>query len=493
MHRHWVALALLALLALFPHIPSLGGDFCGYDDFSEVGRAAFDDAENPEDIFTTSHFDTPRYRPLNRLLTYVTWHYGGKSALTFRWRNVLTHIGSAFALYGIAWLWLGQRRAAFFAGLFFAVHPLAHQPVSAAAWGNTTAYLLAFTAYFLFVYSLYRPQRWKAALIACFVVTFITLLSYESCIVLFGFFLVTLAIRLYRGQQLPQGFLLIMGIGMGFNTLLLFIVRRMFVTSSMPLTPPALMVKNLVMYLGALASPLDLLTLSTHFGTPLPSELKLSSSFLLQLGVGGALIAAVLAGLLFGLSAMRNRWRRVDWLQVCGCIVCIVASLLPFLIFTSHVSETYLYAACGFAGLIMAMLLWQWLPTRAATAVAVLWIGLFLFGSWTRSTQVDRCSTTVSSILSGLPIDQWRQGEWLVVLATPEDDPLPKPFGLYNYFGLNTMEVPGVGFSSAERAVQLATGNDAVHVKVVDAASLPACPTCYWVSSQGVVKASSAQ
>ena len=86
-----VRIALLAVLT----VPSIllyarvtGAFFCSYDDFYEVHRAAFEDARDPARIFTTAHFGSQRYRPLNRAsndLTYRLGAFGGSRSGRATW------------------------------------------------------------------------------------------------------------------------------------------------------------------------------------------------------------------------------------------------------------------------------------------------------------------------------------------------------------------------------------------------------------------------
>src|SRR5689334_16282563 len=118
-------LILLGVAALYATVST--AFFCGYDDFFDVQRAAFEDARSPARIFTTTHFGSPKYRPIQRGLTYVSWHWGGQSAAAFRVRNLAFHLLAVAFVYGITRLLSGSRAAAAGAAALFGVHPLANQ------------------------------------------------------------------------------------------------------------------------------------------------------------------------------------------------------------------------------------------------------------------------------------------------------------------------------------------------------------------------------
>ena len=151
MRRIWVDFLLIALIgtALFAKVSSTY--FCGFDDFSETRRVVFEDAGSPSRIFTTTHFGTTKYRPLNRLSTFLCWTVGGGSALPFRLRNLLFHLICALSVYAIALMWTRQRAVALVAGLFFCLDPATNQNVVATVFTNTSAYAFLLTGFLVFL------------------------------------------------------------------------------------------------------------------------------------------------------------------------------------------------------------------------------------------------------------------------------------------------------------------------------------------------------
>jgi hypothetical protein len=245
MLKHAAAITLTAILIALLYGKVSAAYFCGYDDFADINRAVFEDTRNPERIFTTTHFGTPKYRPLQRGLTFVTW-YAARGAAAFRLRNVAFHMLAAALIYGISWLLFHSRSAAIGAGILFGIHPLANQPVVAAIWTNTTAYAFMLLSFFLFLYSLRAKRNWWLPLGAALAATEIALFLYESTIVVYGFFFGYLFIwRIVRAKSLPSGFAAILVGGSVVTLGLFFAVRRMFVSQASALTPIPVVVRNL--------------------------------------------------------------------------------------------------------------------------------------------------------------------------------------------------------------------------------------------------------
>ena len=166
MRRIWVDFLLIALIgtALFAKVSSTY--FCGFDDFSETRRVVFEDAGNPSRIFTTTHFGTTKYRPLNRLSTFLCWTVGGGSALPFRLRNLLFHLICALSVYAIALMWTRQRAVALVAGLFFCLDPATNQNVVATVFTNTSAYAFLLTGFLVFLVWAESKRGYMACLVA---------------------------------------------------------------------------------------------------------------------------------------------------------------------------------------------------------------------------------------------------------------------------------------------------------------------------------------
>ena len=99
--------------------------FCAYDDFIEVHRAAFKDSRDPSLRFTTPHFDSYKYRPLNRAMTLVTYWLGHGEPMLFRIRNLTFHLINVILVYSLGWFLFSSTRVSGFGALLFGLHPIA--------------------------------------------------------------------------------------------------------------------------------------------------------------------------------------------------------------------------------------------------------------------------------------------------------------------------------------------------------------------------------
>ena len=113
-------------------------------------------------------------------------------------------------------------------------------------------------------------------------------------------------------------------------------------------------------------------------------------------------------------------------------------------------------------------------------------------GTWTRNERVVACAQVVNRIVTSLPIDAWHAGKWHVQLATAPGEQLTRRYGIYNYSGIETLEVTVTTIKGAQEALRIASGNPAVDVNVVPAPALQSdCrkpKTCFYVFPDGSVK-----
>ncbi len=490
MKRHVLALAVISIAVLIGYGRSLTSYFCGYDDFAEVHRAQFEDSSDPWKIITSTHFGTPKYRPVQRGLSFVTWVWGGHTAPPFRVRNLAFHLLVAYSIYGIAWLMLGAAIPAAAAGLLFGIHPLAHQSVIVASWGVTAAYAFLFVSFFLFLYSLHC-KRWAWPLAGAFLSMLLGLLTYEPVIVNFGFMALYLLLWWRRHQPLPRFYLPALALGAAITFALFAVPRFIFVGQQAGVTSPSVIGKNLVVYLGATLLPVDSLLANSLWGTPLPSEIRLTRNLVLAVSaVGVAVILACLA--LLRQPVWRTRFQGLDWKTLSFFAIAAIACLSPYLVFTPHASETYLYSPIAFYSLILATALWRLLPGRAFYAAFACVAALALSATLVRTETVIACADTAQKIVSQFPVSRWSQGSWDVVMATTPQEPPLHRYGIYGYHGLSTIDPLEPGMPVGQWAAQLVSGNPAVKVRVVEPSALPALCSgsqeCYWVLPNGDLK-----
>jgi hypothetical protein len=384
----------------------------------------------------------------------------------------------------------GSRIAAAGAAALFGVHPLVNQVVVAAAFANTAAYAFMLGSFFFFLYSLKTGQAWKWPLLGSFVCALLALFTYEPTIVVFGFTFTYLLLAWWRGRSVSRAYFITFLVGSGIVLLSLFVTRYLFVSQPTPLVPLGLILRNTAMYLGALLLPVDPVFAHTVWGTPLPSEIAISRSFLAV--VGGAMAAlAVLVLLALRSEGVRARLKRVDWPIVVLLAAAIPFSLGPFLAFTGHASETYLHLPVALYSILLCLVLSSVLGPRSYLAVVSLLLISLAAGTWVRNQLVTSCGATAQNIISQLPFERWRTGDWNIRLARPLQEPALPRYGIYGWEGLSTIDPGEPGFFPAQAALQTFSGNDRLKAEVVPGEQLRDCSapgTCFWVSQRGDVK-----
>ena len=168
LQAHLVRIALLVgiIAVLYGRVTT--AYFCGYDDFYEVQRAEFIDRIEPLKILTTSHYDSFKYRPLNRWANLETYLIRPQDALSFRVRNLIFHGIAVIGIYFLGCLLFESSAVGLLGALFFSIHPLANQPVLAAVFGNSVANALFIFTLVLFLQSLKRDSLpWFIASLIC--------------------------------------------------------------------------------------------------------------------------------------------------------------------------------------------------------------------------------------------------------------------------------------------------------------------------------------
>jgi len=484
---------LVACALLYAHVS--GAAFCGYDDFNESYRAAFFDGKMPSRIVTEYHFVGFMYRPVTSALQLVTWQAFGHSPIAFRLRNLAMHLLAVAMVYGIALLLARSRAVAVGAAALFAFNPLANEAVVVAIWTNTTADALLLISFFLFLFALRAQDAdkvWAPPLIVSLVLVLIALFTYEPTIVIFGIMCAYLVLCRRGSPALSRGFWLTFAGGTLLDVGLFFTVRHVMGIGSADLLSLGEVVRDLGVYLVALALPIDPVLAHVLFGAPLPLA---GASFTPAMLVP-PLIGAVALLALFALVAVRPisaGVRKADWSVLAFLLISIPISLVPTVLYKPHVSEFNLYVPAAFFAVLVCIFVRGFSRNQRAYAaiVAVLLLS-YVVGSWVRNGRVIACARVASRIVDELPIDAWREGAWRVRIASAPGVLLSPRYGIYDYSGIETIEVTATTIPAAQQAVRLATGNENVRVDVVPAEQLQSdCSrpkTCFYVSVDGTVK-----
>lgn len=499
MKRHLAVLAPILALTSLLYAGVTVSYFCGYDDFLDVQRAEFQDQYQPSKIFTTTHYDSFKYRPLQRVSNLLSYLVKPGEAIGFRVRNLFFHEVCVVEIYALALLLFDAWPVAAIAAGFFAVHPLVNQPIIQSVGGNPLANFLLLLCLILFFLS---EKRQSAKLLGCSLFTgSLALYGYESSIVLPGMIMCWWGLAYLRTKRLPEWRTMatfVVAGGLFFGSYLL--VRQHFTHGTKtPVFGPMVALKGMLQYGAAVLLPVDVVLAHDWFRTPIPSQADLQriAPFFLPPAF------AIVIGL--GILAVRSRVKiagllpRLEWDKLFFLLLAAFLAILPFLVFTDHVSETYITLPVAFYCLALSRLLFL-IPWAAAkwTVVAVLAI-LFCSATWVRNQHVSACASTARKILSNLSSPAFRQGAWKINVAkAPNQVELPR-YGLYNYAGLDTLGTGAggtgkYGLHGVESALQVATGNPKLEVLVLETGELPAecrnlsaSEACYFVGADATV------
>ncbi len=497
-----LALAAVLLAVSLPYLQLTKAYFVGYDDFHVAHRAAFEDSQQPSRIFTTQHFGSPKYRPLDRLINFISYRVGHGDPFAFRARNLFCHLLNCAVVFVLGILLFDSTSIAAIGAALFGLNPLAHRPVAAAGWTTTGAASLVLIGVVLGLWS-YRAGkhelRWLMLAIA---VLLIGVLVYEADVSAVGIIFLYFALDTLHSRRIRVRKSWLWTLLLSSMFLVAFLVGSRAVIlrgTSQPVAPLAIIAKSAVMYIVALLLPLDPLLANQWFGTPLVSEIPLNGMSPALMAVLGVCGVGLVALVLFVVSRILQRHPSnlcfVNWTFLLGAAG---ISILPLLVFNTHASESYLYLPVAFTMLLLSSILSGLRRTHPVVSYLVLGLlfASFACATWARSQRVIHSATIAKRILSELPYNNWRQGEWRIRLANAPGYTLPHRYGLYTYQGLDTIGI-GDGIASVQRALQLQTDNEnGVLVDVLSAQEMsqecsPAnsiAKPCFWIYPDGRVE-----
>ena len=133
--RRWAARVVIAVAVLAVYLPGLDHAF-QYDDLHSIVEnphlrklANIDDFFSRPEMFTVDP-KSAMYRPL-LLVTYAfNYAWGGYLVEGFRSVNLAIHLVNSLLLCGMACRYTGRVATGLACGLFFALHPIAGEPVT---------------------------------------------------------------------------------------------------------------------------------------------------------------------------------------------------------------------------------------------------------------------------------------------------------------------------------------------------------------------------
>jgi hypothetical protein len=481
-----------------------GTYFCAYDDFIELHRAAFEDSEDHSRIVTTSHFDSYRYRPLNRAVNFITYRADDANPEFFRTRNLTFHLLNVILIYLLAWKLFGSIRISSVGALLFGLHPLANQTIIGAVDTNSMSHA-AFLGALLMLMRSVDSIRWPMWLTGSIFSGWLGLMAYDSGIVVFALMFLWLILNWtsVRERLNHTRFLMLFFVVSGSLLTSYFLLRQLYVPQGLTraasdLPSGGIILKNSIMYIGSLLLPIDVVLANQWLNTPLPSEIPFTMSWAI-------LSFACLAVIGIGLGVLWFPWLKthisgVNYKAVIFLLAGIFAPLLPVLVLQSRPSETYLYLPVGFYAVLLSYGLAKASgeagrskpPSFYIPAVIVL-IALFSSGTWVRNDRVFNCGQTARRILYELPQELLRTGQWKVSFANVAGESGTRRYGFYGFRGVDTIGHGAPANWAITSALQLVFKNDLLIGEIVDPQQLIAnCRAtqdsnhlCVWVHSDG--------
>jgi hypothetical protein len=417
---------------------------------------------------------------LNHVAQLLTYWVGNGNPLIFRLRNLGFHVINAMLVYALGWLLFKSKRVSAVGAALFALHPVSNQATIGAVWPNTMAYAGFLLALVMFIGTL-EYRRGLFWLIGSLVIGSLSLLMYEG--VVGAFFLMGLYLAgrwlIHPHQGVKQRFVLIFAGLVVLLFLMYFFLRSIVVPrgwheTSANLPSASLMMKNASMYLVALLSPIDSVLSNELLHTPLPSEVALTPTAVALLGS----LAIVVVGLLSLLLWWNRRGRRdISWIPIGFLLSGVLVSLLPVLMFVSHPSETYLYPAAAFYGLLLSHIVTE-VAGRVGRDRLVVYVlpvfgllVLFAAATWVRNERVSECGRTAQRILNQLPT-ALRTGQWNVSFANVPGELATRRYGFYGFRGIDTIGHGSLANRAVSSALQLVFRNELLRGHVVEPAEV---------------------
>lgn len=482
--------------------------FCADDDFIEIHRIAFEDIYDPSRVFTTSHFNSYKYRPLNSAISLLTYWIGDGKPIFFRVRNVMFHLINVILLYNLSYLLFSNIYISSMTAALFGLHPLTNQVVNGSIWTTVIAHTEFLAALVVFISSLRVQRFWWQLLITSLVIGWLGLLTYDSEIVIFGIMLLYLAVYFMTHREHPVRWKFV-ALFFVLSTILIFsyfILRILFVPygwrqSIDSLSMVSVIVKNIGMYTFALLLPVDSVLANEWLHTPLPSKIEPNMSIII-----------VMITLAFGIASIAvfviQPWRKtkifvirtINWTTILFLMFGIMLTLLPVLLLSSHPSESYLYLPVAFYALLLsctlATLLYGALTLKGRASVitvSVALLGLSCAATWTRNESIIQCGETAHRILYSLPGEQLTNSAWILSFANIAGEEISHPYGLYGLRGINTIGAGKRVNSAITSALQFVYKNNLLTGEIVRPEELRAkCSSglssrhlCLWVHWDG--------
>ena len=501
-HVRFLLPVVLFTALLYWRIPS--AYYCGFDDMLELHRMEFLDGKTLKTDFTVVPYESRKYRPLTLTLNRLTYELGNKSAVPFRTRNVLAHLGSICMVYGIAWLLFESIPVAALAALYFAIVPLVNQVVVGASWTVAQADFQYLLATFLFLYAVRKKSiKWLALAMLS---AWIAVLIYDATVTIVGVTFAYLLSWWIIGRKKVASPRFIAAL-----VVMTLVIVGVFFSARALLFPPGhaqpVQLRSVLVNAAIFASApfmfFDPVLANDLFDTPLPSEVMHGGAPLSVEWMAVTILPVVCFAILALYAAVYLRKRRasLEWPNLAFLLIVFGGCCVPYLSFTDHASETYMYLPMAFFSIFLSRLIIAaltdsagHLATRAAVAIAILLVLLYGPATWNRNQRVARCGSIVRNIFTGLREQAAGRPLSRIVLAPVPDEPVSRPYGMYGYRGIEALGYGSYGYAGIRSGIAAYLKNNDLQVETRPPNELPhACPSnapnelCAWVHADGRV------
>ena len=477
MLRHLSVLAIILLTVAFVYVKVTGAYFCSYDDFIEIHRAAFEDSADRSRIVTTPHFNSYRYRPLNRFVNFLTFRAGELDAKWFRIRNLAFHLVNVVLIYILSWRLFGSLAISATGAVLFGLHPVTNQTIIGAVHTNSMSHAAFFGGLLMFMRAIDTPHR-NTWIVGSVLIAWLGVLAYDSNIVVFGLMFLWMALkwRTIRECRNHGRIFLPFIVILGMFFAIYFALRHLYVPQGIgraaSTVPSAVVIlKNAIMYICSLLLPLDVVLANEWLNTPLPSEIQLNVSW-------RTVVLVSLAGVCVGIVLLQ--WVKAhtsdgDKISISFLLMGIALPLLPVILLQAHPSETYLYLPMGFYAILLSFGLTRligfgkgsglWRFYLPATVVLVV---LFSSATWIRNHRVYTCGETARQIVYGLPEELLKEGQWKVLFAKVPGERTTRRYGFYGFCGIDTVGDGQYANPAITAALQLVYRNEFLSGEIVE-------------------------
>jgi len=488
--------SILSLTVAVYWIPT-GYYFCGFDDIRELYR--LHSTPNPglaHDFATPVIGGGQKYRPLSWTANRLTWEAGRGSPRWFRIRNLICHLVAIICVYSISWFLFGSLNAAALAALLFSIHPYTHQGIMGAAWTVTPSVCTLLLGVAFFLYAMQSSKARTAWLVVSLVFGAAGFFFYDPMASYFGIILVYLGFSWWRGwlerPSVVQIFLILLGI---LAPVLTYATLRQTATAGagsltkMLANPPEIAINTLLYFLSPLIF-LDPVLGHELLDLPLPSAILAGDRPLIWFLVVSGPLVFILANALLFRNRVIERFGNLDGYRLAFLVIAMGGVQAPFVLFSGHASETYMYPFMALMSVLLGYLLANFLHGRILVAAAITLTLLYIPALHVRSKRIATCANCVSNVAKLFQSHQISPVNEFLFSHVP-GQPRSEVYGFYGFHGIDSVGIGIYGGSALQELKSYFIPRTGVSARVVSVEELrnncysTAERKCFYVYADG--------